>query len=120
MLDKEFESWGLTEKILGKPVFYVSDVTGNKYLVEEYANHGRGGEAYCKNLGWRKDLPHDEYPYSTECRYEENPLSATPSPENYPDYERRYIRDEINSTEEDEINSTEEKEVMGWFFVPVK
>lgn len=44
--------------------YYVSDVTGNRYDKEEYANHGYGGRRYCMNLGWREDLPHDEYPYS--------------------------------------------------------
>tara|TARA_R110000868_G_scaffold76573_5_gene220155 strand:- start:2223 stop:2900 length:678 start_codon:yes stop_codon:yes gene_type:complete len=39
--------------------YYVSDVTGTKYPKDNYHNHGWGGLKYGK-----KDLPHDEYPYS--------------------------------------------------------
>lgn len=38
--------------------WYISKITGNKYLYTEYINHGRR-EVY---KGY-KDLPHDEYPY---------------------------------------------------------
>ena len=45
------------------PGHYLSEVTGKKYDKHKFTNHGRGGEAYCKNIGWRDDLPEDEYPY---------------------------------------------------------
>lgn len=45
------------------PGHYLSEITGKKYDKLEYTNHGRGGEVYCKNVGWRMDIPEDEYPY---------------------------------------------------------
>lgn len=49
-----------------KPKYWVSLITGNKYLYEDYSNHGYGGVKH----GWN-DLP-DEYPYTIE--YEERAL----------------------------------------------
>lgn len=46
-------------------IFYVSKVTGKKYSVEDYTNHGKGG--FYKGFN---DLPADEYPYSIEYKKE--------------------------------------------------
>lgn len=45
----------------GKPIFYVSKITGLKYDYNTYAPHGKCG-IYKGYL----DLPLDEYPYSIE------------------------------------------------------
>ncbi len=50
--------------LLESPSFYVGN-TGIEYSYEEYLNHGYGGL-----YRYRKDLPHDEYPFSVkyECK----------------------------------------------------
>ena len=55
-----------------KPIFYVSKITGNLYPMDEYNNHGYGGE-----YRGMKDLPKLEYPYNfiylcKRCNYQLN------------------------------------------------
>lgn len=52
---------------MDKPKYYVSQLTGNKYLYSEYCNHGKG-----KEYRGFKDLPHDEYPYIIEYENRNN------------------------------------------------
>jgi hypothetical protein len=51
----------------GKPIYYVSKVTGNKYTYDDHCNWGSG------DRGKTKDLPKDEYPYLIEYAEPEKP-----------------------------------------------
>lgn len=51
-------SYCLYHDVIETPTHYVGR-TGNEYPINEYHNHGHGGEKY----GF-KDLPADEYPYT--------------------------------------------------------
>jgi len=112
MKDRLFETWSDREKVCGKPVFYVSDVTGNKYPYDEYHNHGWGGI----KRGF-KDLPHDEYPYSTESKYEEIITKSKVYPEVYT-YERVWKVCPFASEKESK-STGKPVERYTWFHVPV-
>lgn len=55
-------------KVKGKPKLWRSLKTGNTFPYEEYVNHGYGGIHRGK-----KDLPHDEYPYTIDYEEIEEP-----------------------------------------------
>lgn len=107
-----YENWSDTEKVLGKPMYYVSEITGNKYPYDDYINHGWGGIKYTY-----KDLPLDEYPYSVESKYEENPIVGSGGGDY--DVERKLLPDPFKSIKADESRGIKENVVMSWFYVKV-